>query len=161
MIRFPNKKKVCFKCGKEKPIIEFYCHSQMADGYFNKCKDCARKDALEYRNKNLERIRAYDRQRGKLPHRKKANTKRNKLQRKLYPQKYVAQNMVSNAIRDEKIKKPKKCSKCGRKNCRIYGHHEDYYKPLEVIWLCQICHREEHQKLQKKHREINEIKKTK
>jgi len=41
-----------------------------------------------------------------------------------------------------KIKK-EPCNKCGSKN-NLQMHHEDYSKPLEIIWLCLKCHREKH-----------------
>jgi hypothetical protein len=32
------------------------------------------------------------------------------------------------------------CQFCGELKT-VDGHHEDYAKPLEVIWLCEKCHR--------------------
>lgn len=38
------------------------------------------------------------------------------------------------------------CEKCGVSATarQLDGHHEDYSKPLEVIWLCRNCHKLEH-----------------
>lgn len=38
------------------------------------------------------------------------------------------------------IKKPPDCSVCRRKT-RLFAHHHDYSKPLEIMWLCGSCHK--------------------
>lgn len=35
--------------------------------------------------------------------------------------------------------------KCGSKETE--AHHEDYTKPLEVIWMCRECHLKHHQNI--------------
>lgn len=40
------------------------------------------------------------------------------------------------------IKQP--CSVCN--NSMAEGHHEDYTKPLQVIWYCRECHLKYHKK---------------
>ena len=47
---------------------------------------------------------------------------------------------VSKAIKEGTLVRPKQCSACGKVG-PVEGHHEDYDKPLEVIWLCSPCHR--------------------
>ncbi len=137
--------KRCFKCGKTKSVSAFYVHKAMADGLLGKCKGCAKKDANEHRLKNLDRIRAYDRQRGKLPHRIKATVKCVRRYRKTHPLRYAANTLLRNAVRGGKIKKPERCSMCNAKT-KLMGHHEDYYKPLNVVWACQICHKKLHKR---------------
>ena len=135
--------KQCFKCKRWQDLDDFYKHPQMKDGHLGKCKECAKEDATKHRNTNLEQIRAYDRERDKLPHRIAMNIARTKVFRKMNPMVYAAQTLVNNAVRDRRLKKPRKCSECPQTKM-IHGHHEDYYKPLDVIWLCPVCHKKRH-----------------
>ena len=131
--------KTCFKCLKVKPIEFFYKHPKMADGHLNKCIECTKKDAAIHRIKNIEKIREYDNTRSKKPERIQYSKKNAIAWNKKHPEKYQAHNMLNNCIRDGKIKKPSTCEICG-KSCSLHGHHFDYDKPLDVIWLCPECH---------------------
>lgn len=62
-------------------------------------------------------------------------------------QKAVAHRLASAAIRNGELIRPTKCSKCGGSKGTIHGHHEDYYRPLDLTWLCSRCHRRRHAKL--------------
>jgi len=56
--------------------------------------------------------------------------------------KKIARVKLSQAVGCGKIIKPKSCSVCEKavESRKLHGHHEDYSKPLEVIWLCTWCH---------------------
>lgn len=43
--------------------------------------------------------------------------------------------------------RPSNCSKCGKPHPKVHGHHSDYSKPLDVIWLCPSCHMKLHREL--------------
>jgi hypothetical protein len=46
-------------------------------------------------------------------------------------------------LRRGKIQR-QECEDCGDPNTEM--HHEDYDKPLEVVWLCRDCHLFRHEK---------------
>jgi len=136
--------KECFKCKTVKPLGEFYKHSQMADGHVNKCKECNKHDVLSHRNKNLEAIRAYDRARSKEPERIKAQVDITRVWRAEDARRSVAHSSVARAIRSGALVRLP-CCRCGE--AKSIAHHEDYDKPLEVVWLCQPCHKQRHKEL--------------
>jgi hypothetical protein len=134
--------KVCFKCKQEKPLDEFYRHSQMGDGHLNKCNECTKKDVAEHRDKNIDAIREYDRSRARLPHRV---LKHNEVFKKYcieHPEKVKAVDAANNAMRSGVIKKLP-CVVCGTTE-RLEKHHSDYSKPLEVVFLCSVHHKAVH-----------------
>lgn len=57
----------------------------------------------------------------------------------LHKDKINARSKVNYYVKKGKIIKPKECSKC-KKEKKLDAHHQDYSKPLEVIWLCRTCH---------------------
>lgn len=139
--------KTCFKCGEEKELSEFYKNRGMKDGHLNKCIPCVKAYEIERRAKNIDYIREYDRKRALLPHRIKKNTDNTKRFRKQFPLKYKAHCIVNNAIRNGKLIKPEICETCSKPGRQIEGHHNDYSKPLEVVWLCSACHKQLHRDL--------------
>jgi hypothetical protein len=136
--------KKCFKCETVKPLTEFYKHSRMADGHLNKCKDCTKNDVSKHRDQNIEKVRAYDRARGKIPERIKANTEVTRAWRAEDIRRVLAHSRVANALRNGTlVRQP--CCRCA--DAKSLAHHEDYDKPLEVMWLCQPCHKQRHKEL--------------
>jgi len=134
--------KQCFKCLQSKPLTEFYKHSQMADGYLNKCKDCAKKDVRQARLEDPEKVREYDRSRARLPHRVNARRQYSARYEAENPDRKVANTAVNNAVRQGRLKK-QPCAFCSSDH-EVEAHHHDYAKPLDITWLCRPCHRRFH-----------------
>lgn len=136
--------KICFKCKETKAITEFYKHPQMSDGHLNKCKECNKADALKHRLENIEKVRRYDRDRAKRPERMRANAEINKIWRSEDKRRQKAHSSVYSAVKSGAlIRQP--CCRCGEQ--KTVAHHEDYDKPLDVVWLCQPCHKQRHKEI--------------
>lgn len=129
--------KKCFKCGEVKNLSAFYKHKAMSDGHLNKCKECTKEDVKERRRTN-PKVQEYDRLRGN-----RQDPDYLKQYREKYPNKYKAHNLVNNGIRDGKISSKNSCEECFSE-FSVEAHHDDYSKPLDVRWLCALCHKRWH-----------------
>lgn len=87
-------------------------------------------------------VQEYDRLRYQVPERRAKGVENAKRWRAKHPEAYRAQNAVNNAIRDGKLKKLP-CAMCGSQE-NVQGHHKDYSKALDVVWLCAKCHHRVH-----------------
>ena len=135
--------KICFKCNQRKVNSEFYRHSQMADGRLGKCKECCKSYEKKFRRDNPEKKREYESVRNKDPLRRKKKLEYAKNRKLRNPLKARANELVAIHINSGRLVRPEKYSACWKK-CTPEAHHEDYTKPLEIIWLCFKCHRARH-----------------
>lgn len=131
--------KICFKCGKEKPVSEFYKHPAMSDGHLNKCKECVREDVGKNYEKKAkdpnflekERDRGRDKYRRLYVGMSKANVARNKRYLNRYPEKESAKNSSANLI-----------SAFEGAERHHWSYNEEHFK--DVIWLSKKDHMKAH-----------------
>ena len=130
----------------ELPLSAFGKHSNCKDGHVGTCRECTAAYSRKYRADNIDEIRRKDKLRFKDPVRRKNVMMRAKAYKKTNPEKALAHRTLNNAIRDQKVKKPTTCQDCGTGGM-IHAHHHDYSKPLDVMFLCPVCHSVEHQRM--------------
>ena len=154
----------CKACGEVKPITDYYKHG----GYYDtKCKECAKAYSKRYAEEHAEHYKQYRKQRYAENReedmlRSKAWIEANREKHNAYckkwnnnhaderieylrqyraenPDKYHATSKVNHLIEKGKLTKPMACEVCGKVG-RVEAHHDDYSKPLDVVWCCKKCH---------------------
>lgn len=140
----------CKQCNTTKDDAEFYKSDH------TRCKECIKERVRAHRQANLESVRAYDRMRGSMPHRvaarvmyqqtdqgKQALARARLSYKTRRPERRAAHVDLGNAIRDGKLIPWPVCAVpecCGKPQ----GHHPDYSRPLDVVWLCDAHHKAAH-----------------
>jgi hypothetical protein len=125
------------------PVSEFTVHKRTGRPE-SWCKTCRREYYREWRKRNPEKARAavrryHQRSRAKL---------RAYRQRPAERAKHAARQLILWSVKTGVLKRPEACERCGDvpPPRRLHAHHPDYSRPLDVVWLCSMCHGEEHRK---------------
>lgn len=135
-------------------ITEEYKKTKEYEEYREKRKKISRKYYANNIEKSRERTNEW---RAKNPERAKDQLAEWRLKNpdKIYaitkryrdnnPEKDKAHKLVEKAIVSGKLIVPDFCSVCNSTK-KLDAHHEDYSKPLDVVWICRQCHKDEHSK---------------
>lgn len=131
---------ICSECGRDLPESEFSwrkkgvrrqercksCFSAYNHKRYAANKETFKQSVAAYRSANPEKV-----------FKTRLSTFQNN------PTEYNAHKVTESAIAAGVLKRPGKCSICGISGSvrRIEAHHDDYMKPLDVIWACTPCHR--------------------
>jgi len=145
--------KECSGCGKRKEEAEFAVNKATSDGLTYKCKVCL----SEYQKARRERLNA------SRPPGWKQKTQDMAAYRRAWKEAnpgymtkakadWLAKNKdrarvkdaVRYALKTGKLVKTA-CQVCGDE--KVEGHHADYSRPLDVVWLCREHHMEIHKAL--------------
>lgn len=119
--------KKCPTCKVIKTKEEFYKNRASWDGLTSYCAECIRK--INRNKKEWNRKYWYLHAKERI--------KSNSDSRKKYAYKEHARQKMRYAIEHGKMEQ-KPCVICGEE--KTQGHHKDYSKPLDVVWLCTVHH---------------------
>ena len=142
--------KTCTRCGVNKDESLFGANKSFEDGLHYRCKECAsvyqkeRRERLNaskppgWKEKSKDRAKYMEQwitnNPGYMTAKKREWWKKNKDRLKV-------KDAVRYAIKTGKLVKTP-CHICG--DVQVEGHHPDYSRPLDVVWLCRKHHNEVH-----------------
>ena len=137
----------CSNCKIELPKDGFYKDVRSSSGLKSDCKKCHVQTALKTRDPINHRItnREWQRSSGYARRPEVMERERKRSEKRRHSIESKCRDILNDAVRNAVVIKPNKCSECDADK-NIQGHHWSYYRPLEVKWLCPLCHAEEHRK---------------
>jgi ribosomal protein S27AE len=119
--------KRCYQCVTWKLVVEFNRNRAKGDGLASECRECGKVRHRDYFRRNREA---------------KWARKKEVLKDPFERQKKRARRSLEYAVAKGEVEKLDSCERCG--GSPVHGHHHDYWKPLEVEWLCIKCHATTH-----------------
>jgi hypothetical protein len=165
--------KQCATCKQVKSLQEFSKCRSHKDGLASTCKQCASVYRKIWAERNIEYLRHIKRvdyclkrehynelnnvRRKNSPDGRKEETRLRQIRhgdqirqysrdyKVRHKKQYQAAAKVQSALRSGKLTKPERCAICSSP-MNLRAHHNDYDKPLDVLWICESCHRILHNK---------------
>lgn len=155
---------ICSKCGKSHSEKKKWtthcraCRNAYMRMFYAKDKETIKDRAKRYRAKNKHKVMEYQRKyreehrdelrmaekKRRLASGERINARTREIRKGKkynYREKENARQLTRYYVKTGKIKKLP-CSNCGDDNSQ--AHHEDYSKPMDVIWFCPPCHKAHH-----------------
>jgi len=139
----------CYVCGQSKQLTAKFFYTNKVPKYHGfrlECKECTHKYNISQKRKDI--VRKYNiSQKGRITAAKyiqsvrgrKQRARQAAIERRRYPEKQKARLIIKQEKKMGRlISKP--CIICAE--IKTEAHHENYYKPMNIIWLCHLHHRE-------------------
>ncbi len=147
VMAFPRRKQVdgkwqCSLCKVWLEPASFYPDPSASSGLYAQCKRCHTARNLATRDK--ARAAEFSREWRRRPDVAERERRRSAARR--HSPEWQARIELNKAIKRGEVVRPSTCSGCGEAG-RIEGHHHDYSKPFDVVWLCSPCHARHHAEL--------------
>lgn len=123
--------RACNVCKELLPLEKFAIDKWRAGGRSLRCRNCHNVMSRDWFSRNKEK-----------------RVQKTSAWRSAHPNRNRAHKIVASALERGELKKPAACCRCGSSKAkRIDAHHDDYDKPLDVMWLCRSCHIARHKML--------------
>lgn len=125
--------KACSSCKEVKSLDKFQVRKMSKDGLTSSCKSCLK---IRDKAKHDKKAKLYC----TIPY---VDIDPKIAWRMRNGKKQYAHEQLAYAVKTGKIERLYLCESCGKRG-DMHGHHDDYSKPLDVIWLCPACHKQRH-----------------
>jgi hypothetical protein len=139
-----SAQKRCRTCKTELPLLAFARHNGSQDGYRQHCRECLRtgrrQPTRETEEQRTQRKRRQSRKKWQRSHLEALARHQAR-----FPKAAAATRAVQAGIKAGRITPAKECQAI---DCTVSGrleaHHNDYTRPLEVLFVCPAHHRRGH-----------------
>lgn len=135
--------KTCRSCKLSKPLTEYAKHRLSRDGHRHDCRSCVKANKAKVKPKTPEQIRR-EKERAAEAHRRAANRIAVKIWSENNPEAVAARRALHRAVAKGIVTPAPSCQVLNCTETRIDGHHHNYSRPTQVLWLCRAHHRQLH-----------------